>query len=164
MQAGIESVLRLFLFSEHLLLIAMVCVVIFLGNFFGGLVYSIVIAYTGPRQERPLKERMSFRLSLMSELFLVIYAFYYHAVLIQRIELAQVFFWIFALIISPLLALLGAQITHVIFAKEIEANKNKLRRMEAKKRMASLSAAERAAESVLAQRHPGNRGKATRSR
>ena len=157
MQTGIEAILRMFLFSEHLLTIALVCLVVFLGNFFGGLLNSILVAYSGPQRERPLKERMSIRLMLMSDLFLVIYAVYYHAILVRDIELAQVFYWLFALVTSPLLALLGSQITYVLYAKQIEGNKEKWRKHEVQQRAAALSAAERAANAVLKARRTSGR-------
>jgi hypothetical protein len=152
MQDGIITILRMFLFSEHLKMIALVCLVAFLGNFFGGLIHSIVLAYSGPQPERPMTERLSFRLVLMVDLFLVVYAIYYHAVLVRTIELVQVFYWSFALIVGPVLALLGAQITYVLFTKEIERNKKRWRQHEMQQRADALSRAERVAEATLAAR------------
>ena len=157
MQAGIEAILKMFLFSEHLLTIALVCLVVFLGNFFGGLIHSVVIAYSGPQRVRPMKERLSFRLVLISDLFLIVYALYYHSVLVRTIELAQVFYWVFALVAGPLLALLGTQVTYVLFSKEIEGNRKRWREHELQKRAAALSSAERAAEVTQAARRERKR-------
>ncbi len=159
MQDGIIAILRMFLFSEHLQVIALVCLVAFLGNFFGGLIHSVVMAYSGPQPERPMTERLLFRHVLVVDLFLIVYAIYYHSMLVRSVEFIQFFYWGFALVIGPTLALLGAQITYVLYAKEIENNKRRWREHELRRRAAALSAAERVAEATFTARR---RRKSTR--
>ena len=124
----IEQALRAFLFTEHLLLIGLVCLVVLLGNLLGGLVRNIVLAHGGPIRVRPLYDRISFRLCMASELSLLVYALYYHVILIGNIEIPHLAFWVFTMLLTPLLALFGSLITGVIFAKEIEARKAEYRR------------------------------------
>ncbi len=52
-------------------MIAMVCFIALLMSFGGGLMFNVIIANMGPRKERPIKDRMSFRMLLMLELALV---------------------------------------------------------------------------------------------
>ena len=135
----IESVLKSFLFSEHLLMIGLITLVMFLGNLFGGLLYPMLVAYRGPARKRKLTDRISFRLCMASELFLFFYAFYYHAVLIKTIELAHFVYWVFSLLMLPLLAVFGTTITGMIFNKRIEANKKEYRRRVAVARAAKTA-------------------------
>lgn len=125
----IESVLFAFDFFERQVEISLVCLIIFLCNFFGGLMRSVILAYGGPIKPRKLKDRMSFRLFLSSVLFLLIYAFYYHAFLIQSIEPTNLVYWGFALLATPLLAVISSQITALIFAEKIARNERAYRKL-----------------------------------
>ncbi len=117
---ALEKFLMSFGFTKDSLIVAIICVVILLGNFTGGLLSNILIAQGGPIRPRKLTEKTSFRLALVSELMLLIYAVYYHAALMQSIQLAQVIYWGFTLAAAPLLAMLGAQLSYLAFAKKIE--------------------------------------------
>lgn len=128
---GLEKFLMSFGFAKDSLIVAIVCLLVLLGNFTGGLMSNILLAQGGPIPERKLTEKTSFRLALVSELMLLIYAVYYHAAVTQSINTAQIIYWGFTLMAAPLLAALGAQLSYVAFAKKIDklkaAHRNKER-------------------------------------
>lgn len=109
-------------FDEAQQLIAVVCLVNFLSNFAGGLLSSIFLANAGPQRPRKRHEKISFRMALLAEVFMILFAVYYHGWLSGDITIPQLVYWIAALLISPLMAYIGAQITYLIFQKKIEAN------------------------------------------
>ena len=128
---GLEKFLMSFGFAKDSLIVAIVCLLVLLGNFTGGLMSNILLAQGGPIPKRKLTEKTSFRLALVSELMLLIYAVYYHAAVTQSINTAQIIYWGFTLLAAPLLAALGAQLSYVAFAKKIDklkaAHRNKER-------------------------------------
>jgi len=117
---GLEKFLMSFGFTKDSLIVAIICVVVLLGNFTGGLLSNILLAQGGSIAERKLTEKTSFRLALVSELMLLLYAVYYHAALMRGINTAQVIYWGFTLLAAPLLAALGAQLSYIAFAKKID--------------------------------------------
>ena len=117
---GLEDFMKSFGFTQETFIIAMLCMVVLLGNFAGGMFSNIILAFGGPIHERGLTQRTSFRLALVSELVLIVYAVYYHAVLVGEIEMGQVIYWIFNLVAAPLLAALGAELTYMAFASKLE--------------------------------------------
>jgi hypothetical protein len=117
---GLEKFLMSFGFAKDSLIVAIVCLLVLLGNFTGGLLSNILLAQGGPIPDRKLTEKTSFRLALVSELMLLIYAVYYHAAVTQSINTAQIIYWGFTLLAAPLLAALGAQLSYVAFAKKID--------------------------------------------
>ncbi len=118
----LNQVLLLFGFTELTYMIGVVCMLTLLGNFLGGLLHGILLAYGGPIKPRKLFDRMSVRMSIASELFILSFALYYHIMLIEDLVIAHLVYWAFALLAGPILAFIGSQITHLIFAKKIEAN------------------------------------------
>ncbi|MGH6662274.1 MAG: hypothetical protein ACREB6_12100 [Rhodospirillales bacterium] len=128
---GLEKFLMSFGFAKDSLIVAIVCLLVLLGNFTGGLMSNILLAQGGPIPDRKLTQKTSFRLALVSELMLLIYAVYYHAAVTQSINTAQIIYWGFTLMAAPLLAALGAQLSYVAFAKKIDklkaAHRNKER-------------------------------------
>ena len=112
-----------------------------MGNFAGGLFSNIILSFGGPIFERSMTQRTSFRLTLVSELFLIIYIAYYHTVLVPGIETAQMIFWGFMVLASPLLAITGAQLTYVAFAKKIASLKRKGERLERQQRKDNMAKA-----------------------
>jgi uncharacterized MnhB-related membrane protein len=132
----LEKFLMSFGFTKDSLIVAIICLLVLLGNFTGGLLSNILLAQGGPIAPRKLTEKTSFRLALVSELMLLIYAIYYHAALTQSINTAQVIYWGFTMFAAPLLALLGAQLSYVAFAKKIR----KLKADYRKKRLAEREA------------------------
>ena len=67
---------------------------------------------------------------MVSELVLLLYIAYYHAVLVSGIDTAQIIYWGFVILAAPLLAALGAQLTYVAFAAKIEELKQDYRDFE----------------------------------
>ena len=142
----INQILRLFGFTEYQVFIAVFCMVVLLGNFLGGLLRSIVLAYSGPLKRRKLTETVGFRLAMASELILILFAFYYHAALIGTVDASHVIFWAFTLMSSPVLAYMGSQITFLIYQKKIEQNYKNYRKIQALLRERKRQAAEATAK------------------
>ena len=138
---GIEGFMKSFGFTQDPLIIIIVCAPALMGNFAGGLFSNIILSFGGPIFERSLTQRTSFRLTLVSELFLIIYIAYYHTVLVPGIETAQMIFWGFMVLASPLLAITGAQLTYVAFAKKIDSLKRKGVRLERQQRKDKMAKA-----------------------
>ena len=93
------------------------------------------MAWAG-RFSKSLTSRTSFRLAVVAELMLIIYIVYYHTVLVPGIETAQMIFWGFMVLASPLLAAIGAQLTYVAFAKKIEGLNKQAIQLEREQRNA----------------------------
>ncbi len=142
-----KQILILFGFTKHQMFIATVCILVLLGNFAGGLMRSIFVAYAGPRPTRKLTESIAFRLALVSELALIVFALYYHGVLISFVEASHIIYWIFTLLSGPILAFMGSQITYMVLQKRIESNKRAYRKWEKKMRAKRLAARESRIES-----------------
>ena len=138
---GIEGFMKSFGFTQDPLIIIIICALALMGNFAGGLFSNIILSFGGPIFERSLTQRTSFRLTLVSELFLIIYIAYYHTVLVPGIETAQMIFWGFMVLASPLLAVTGAQLTYVAFAKKIDSLKRKGERLERQQRKDKMAKA-----------------------
>ncbi len=126
----LEDTLETFGFTQDSTVVAIFCILVLLGNFTGGLMANIFVAFGGPIAPRKITERTSFRLAMVSELILIVYIGYYHSVLVSGIETAQLIYWGFTLLAAPLLAALGAQLTYVAFASKIEGLKQEYRDFE----------------------------------
>ena len=112
-------------FKEGPFVVAILCIVVLLVNFTGGLFSNIILAMSGrPIVERPLIQRTSFRLAAASEFFFIAYIVYYHTILTSGIIIAQAIFWTFTILAAPLLAMLGAQIGYLGFKAKIEELKS----------------------------------------
>ena len=122
---GFEELIASFGFREGPFIVAILCIVVVLVNFMGGLFKNIILAMGG-RQivELPLVQRTSFRLAAATEFFFFAYIVYYHTILTSKIVIAQVIFWVFFLLAGPLLAMLGSQISYLGFKKKIEELKS----------------------------------------
>ena len=126
-----ETFIISFGFKEGPLIIAILCIVVLLGNFAGGLIGNIMLAMADrPITERPLLQRTSFRLAAASEFFFIAYIVYYHTVLATGIVIAQGIYWIFYVLAAPLLAMIGAQIGYLIYKKKIENLKSEADALE----------------------------------
>ena len=116
-----ETFIISFGFKEGPFIVAILCIVVLLSNFAGGLFGNIMLAMGDrPITERPLLQRTSFRLAATSEFSFVAYIVYYHTVLAPGIVIAQGIYWLFYVLAAPLLAMIGAQIGYLIFKKKIE--------------------------------------------
>lgn len=153
-----NEVLNLFGFtSKDHDMIGAVCILVLTANFLGGLMYSIILASGGPIRPRPTSQKISFRLSMASELVLVLFAAYYHAMMIRHIESAHMVYWVFTMAASPLLAVIGSQITGMVFQKKIESNKLAYKKWEMKQRAKRMRMVHKRAEQ--AERRPTKGGK-----
>ena len=121
-------------FSVEALTLFFICALILMMNLAGGLFSNIILSFGGPIHDRGLTKRTSFRLALVSELFLIIYIAYYHTVLVPGIEVAEMIFWGFMVLAAPLLAAIGAQLTYVAFASKIEDLKKQGRQLDREQR------------------------------
>jgi len=111
-------------------ILAIICLLVLMGNFTGGLLSNIMVAHGGPIQERKITERTSFRLAAFSVSAFALYIVYYHAVTVTAVSTAQIIFWCFNLLCAPLLAALGAQLSYVLFASKIEGLKKEYKDWE----------------------------------
>lgn len=135
----VELVKELFGFTKYEFIITTISFLLLMSNFCGGLLYNVIRAHGRPQKERPLKDRISFRLFLLSWFFILLFAVYYHTVLISNVTIAHMAFWGVTLVLAPALASFGAQISYVIFQKKIEANKKAYKDWVAKKRAAKAA-------------------------
>ena len=116
----LDKTLESFGFTQDTTIVAIICIVVLLGNFAGGMMANILVAFGGPIEKRKITERTSFRLALVSELIMIVYIVYYHTILVTGVTTAQIIYWVFTLLAAPILAALGAQLTYLAFAKKIE--------------------------------------------
>ncbi len=120
-----EAFIVSFGFKEGPFIIAILCIVVLLCNFTGGLIGNIMLAMSGrPIIERPLYQRTSFRLAAASEFFFIAYIVYYHTILTSGIDIGEAIFWLFTIICAPLLAMFGAQIGYLTHKKKIDQLKS----------------------------------------
>lgn len=111
--------------------IGIVSLLILLGNFSGGLMSNILIAFGGPIKERKLIERTSFRLAMVSELIFLVYIIYYQAALSSTaVTTAQLIYWGYLLAAAPLMAALGGQLMYLAFSGKIEELKQEYKDIE----------------------------------
>jgi len=121
-----EELIVSFGFKEGPFIIVILCIMVLLVNFMGGLFSNIMLAMRSkPVVERSLVKRISFQLAASSEFFFIAYIVYYHTVLTAGIAFAQGIYWIFFLLAAPLLAMLGAQIGYLTQKKKIDKLKSK---------------------------------------
>ena len=120
---ALDKIIESFGFTQDTTIVAIICIVVLLVNFAGGMMANILIAFGGPIEQRKITERTSFRLALVSELIMIVYIIYYHTVLVSGVSTSQMIYWGFTLLAAPILAALGAQLTYVAFAKKIEGLK-----------------------------------------
>lgn len=131
---AIDVFMTSFGFGRNTFIIGIICLVVMLGNFVGGLISNILRSQGGPIRERTLTQRPSFRIVMVAELLIFVYAGYYHTVLVPGINTAQIIYWAFVFLVSPLLAAIGAQLTYVAFAKKIEELKEEFLDLEREER------------------------------
>ena len=128
--SGIEDFMETFGFTADAFTIIIVCSLVLMLNFAGGLFSQIILAFGGPIHERKLTQRTSFRLAMVSELMLILYIAYYHTVLVPGIETAEIIYWVFIVLAAPLVAAIGAQLIYVALSDKIEELKKEGRRID----------------------------------
>ncbi len=128
---GFEELMESFGFREGPFIVVILCIMVMLCCFTGGLFSKIILAMRSrPIVKRPFFQRPSFRLAAAVEFFFIAYIVYYHTVLATGIVIAQGIYWIFYVLAAPLLAMIGAQIGYLIFKKKIENLKSEADEIE----------------------------------
>ncbi len=121
----LEELVLTFGFKEGPFIIAILCIMVLLGNFMGGLISNIMLAMRdSPIVKRSLIQRTSFRLAITYEFSFILYIVYYHTALTSGIVMAQGIYWMYFVLAAPLLAMLGAQTSYLIYAKKIDRLKS----------------------------------------
>jgi len=100
-----------------------VCAILLLANFCGGLMSTALYAFEKPSPPRTLAQKPSFRLWLLSELFLGISAVYYHSMQGMNASNEDISIWIASGFMAPLLAVIGSQMVRVALAGRLAARK-----------------------------------------
>ena len=72
----------------------------------------------------PYTLRTSFRIVIVAELLIFVYAGYYHTVLVPGINTTQIIYWAFVFLASPLLAVRGAKLSYIAFDSRIDELKD----------------------------------------
>ncbi len=122
---GFEEFMESFGFREGPFVVVILCIVVLLVNFTGGLFCNIILAMRSrPIVKRPFFQRPSFLLAATAEFFFIAYIVYYHTVLTSGIVVAEAIFWLFTIIAAPLLAMFGAQIGYLTHKKKIDKLKS----------------------------------------
>ncbi len=124
------ELLRAFNFTEMQAWIAVISAFLFMSNLLGGILSAMFFASSSTLQPRPLKERISFRLFLMTEVILWVFVFFYHVFMIEDMILAHLVYWISATMIMPLLAIIGSQVMYVVFGGRMKAKEEALKSRE----------------------------------
>ena len=122
--------LKGFGFKEMQIWIATISAFLFSGCLLGGILSALTFVNSTQLQQRPLKERISFRLFLLAELMLFIFIFFYHVFMIEMITLSHIIYWISASLMMPLLAIIGSQLMLVAFSGKMKAKDDALRRQQ----------------------------------
>lgn len=124
------ALLRAFGFKEMQLWIATMSTLLFSASLLGGILTGLIVVNSSRLVPRPLKERISFRLFMMGEVILLIFIFYYHAFMIENITLSHTIYWISAILMMPLLAIIGSQTIQVAFSGRVKAKQEALKRQQ----------------------------------
>lgn len=122
------ELLKAFNFTEMQAWIAVISAVLFTSNFLGGILSALTFANSSQLERRPLSERISFRLFILTEVVLWIFVFFYHVFMIENMILAHAVYWVSATMMMPLLAIIGSQLIMVAFGGKIRAKENELKR------------------------------------
>lgn len=124
------ALLRAFGFKEMQLWIATMSTLLFSANLLGGILTGLIIVNSSRLAPRPLKERISFRLFIMGEVVLLTFIFFYHAFMVETITLSHTIYWISAMMMMPLLAIIGSQTIQVVFSGRVKAKQELLKRQQ----------------------------------
>lgn len=124
------ALLKAFGFKEMQLWIATMSTLLFSASLLGGILAGLMFVNSNSLTPRPLKDRISFRLFIMGEAVLLTFIFFYHAFMIEDMTLSHVIYWISAILMMPLLAIIGSQTMQVVFSGRIKAKQEALRRKQ----------------------------------
>jgi len=115
------ELLKAFNFTEMQAWIAVVSAVLFTSCFLGGILSALAFVNSNKLQQRPLSERISFRLFILAEVALWVFVFFYHVFMIEEIILAHAVYWVSATMMMALLAIIGSQLMLVAFSAKMNA-------------------------------------------
>lgn len=130
MAQGYLELLQAFNFTEMQAWIAVISFIMFMGNLLGGILSALTFINSKQLQPRPLSERISFRLFILSEVILLIFIFFYHVFMIEEMILAHIVYWVSATMMMPLLAIIGSQVMLVTFSSKVHAKEAELKRRQ----------------------------------
>lgn len=128
-EAYIEM-LKAFGFREMQIWIATISALLFSCNLLGGILSALMFVNSNLAIQRPLKDRIAFRLHLLSVFLLMIFIFFYHVFMIESITLSHIIYWISATIAMPLLAFIGSQTILVSMSSRVKAKEEAYRRQQ----------------------------------
>ncbi len=128
------AVLRAFGFEDMEIWIAVVSTILFSACLLGGILSALTFVKSPRLERRPLGERISYRLFIIAEVMLLIFIFYYHVFMIETITLAHAIYWVSAMLMMPLLAIIGSESVLLIYGKKIRAKAKELKRRARLKR------------------------------
>ena len=124
------DLLKAFGFKEMQIWIATVSALLFSCNLLGGILSGLMFVNSNKLTQRPLKERISFRLFILSEVMLLIFVFYYHVFMLERMSVSHIIYWGSAMMMMPLLAVIGSQSVQVMFGGRTKAKQELLKRQQ----------------------------------
>lgn len=128
-EAYIEM-LKAFGFKEMQIWIATISALLFSGNLLGGILSGLMFVNSSQLHQRPLKARIAFRLFMLSEVILLVFIFFYHVFMIERISLSHAIYWVSAMMMIPLLAIIGNQGILVAFSGRMKAKEQAWKRQQ----------------------------------
>ncbi|MFC1673645.1 hypothetical protein ACFL12_05780 [Pseudomonadota bacterium] len=157
--------LKAFGFKEMQIWIATISALLFSGCFLGGLLSAMTFVNSNQLQQRPLKERISFRLFILAEFILLVFVFFYHVFMIEMMTVAHAVYWISATMMMPLLAIIGSQVMLVAYSGKVkakEAEVKRRRRAQREQRAKEMDASEQQnpAQKAAAKRKTTGKGPA----
>lgn len=128
------GLLKSFGFKEMQIWIATISALLFSGNLLGGILSALMHVNAKSVAQRPLMDRISFRLFLLSEVMLVVFVFFYHVFMIEDMTVSHIVYWFSAMLMMPLLAVIGSQGMLVAFSGKMKAKEQAHKRQMRAKR------------------------------
>lgn len=128
-EAYIEMLMA-FGFKEMQIWIATISALLFSMNLLGGILSALMFVNSNLAIQRPLKDRIAFRLHILSEVILLIFIFFYHVFMIEDITVSHVIYWVSAIMALPLLAFIGSQTILVAFSGRVKAKEEAYKRQQ----------------------------------
>ena len=115
-------------------MVQMACLVMLLGNLIGGLVSTVLFAFDKPAAPRKYIEKPSARLFIISEVILIAFAFYFHSTVKLNITSWEIGYWVATILMAPLFAFVGSQISKITFKEKLAANQRAWEKIMAKRK------------------------------
>ena len=125
------DLLKAFSFTEMQAWIAVISAFMFASCLLGGILSALTYVNSNLLVQRPLSERISFRLFIIAEVLLWVFVFFYHVFMIESITLSHVVYWVSATLMMPLLGIIGSQTMLVTFSGKVNAKTKELKRRQA---------------------------------